>query len=92
MAAGGYELRALVGATETLQRHQPILAIELHVRRDQSKADAILAFLSKQGYGYAHIFKPKLFSLNKPRFIKIPISEFKDYPVKNHKIVAFTFD
>ena len=92
MAAGGYELKALEGASETLQRHQPILALELHAKKDKLKASNILMFLKSQGYGYAHIFKPKIFSLNKPRFIKIPISEFKDYPVKNHKIVAFTFD
>ena len=92
MAAGGYELKALEGASDTLQKHQPILAIELHVRKDQSKTDSILAFLSRQGYGYAHIFKPKIFSINRPRFIKIPISEFSSYPVKNHKLVAFTFD
>ena len=92
MAAGGYELKALEGASETLQRHQPILALELHVKRDRSKASSILTFLLSQGYGYAHIFKPKFFSLNKPKFVKVPISEFHDYPIKNHKIVVFTFD
>ena len=92
MAAGGYELKALEGASDTLQRHQPILALELHVKRDRSKASSILTFLLSQGYGYAHIFKPKFFSLNKPKFVKVPISEFHDYPIKNHKIVVVTFD
>lgn len=92
MAAGGYELKALKGASETLQKHQPILALELHVRKDKLKASEIVSFLSDQGYGYVHIFKPKLFSIHSPKFIKIPITEFHHYPVKNHKIVVFTFD
>jgi FkbM family methyltransferase len=88
----GYELKALQGATETLQKHQPMLVLEFHVKKDKTKTDAILSFLAAQGYGYAHIFKPNFFSRAKPKFVKVPLSGLENYPTKNHKMVVFTFD
>ena len=92
MNVEGYELKALQGATETLQKHQPILVLEFHVKKDKTKTDGILSFLAAQGYGYAHIFKPKFFSRAKPKFVKVPLSGLENYPTKNHKMVVFTFD
>ena len=92
MDVEGYELKALRGATETLQKHQPMLVLEFHVKKDKTKTDAILSFLAAQGYGYAHIFKPKFFSRAKPKFVKVPLAGLENYPTKNHKMVVFTFD
>ncbi len=92
MDVEGYELKALQGATQTLQRHQPMLALELHVKKNPSEVGKILAFLTGQGYAYAHLFKPRLMSKRKPEFVKIPLSELENYSAKNHKMVVFTFD
>ena len=69
-----------------------MLALELHVKKNPSEVDKILAFLTGQGYAYAHLFKPRLMSKRKPEFVKIPLSELENYSAKNHKMVVFTFD
>jgi hypothetical protein len=72
----GHELKALQGASDTLKIHHPILALELHVKKERTQSEDILEFLEQQGYGYAHVFKSNFFKRSKSKFIKIPINEF----------------
>jgi len=86
----GHELKALQGASDTLKIHHPILALELHVKKERTQSEDILEFLEQRGYEYAHIFKSNFFKRSKSKFIKIPINEFNRLPKKNHKMVLFT--
>ena len=90
MDVEGYELKALKGAAETLKKHQPILALELHVKKNAAEAKQILELLIDQGYEYAYLLRPRLFSKIKAAFVKVPLREFVTYSPKNHKMVVFT--
>lgn len=49
----GFEMKAIIGAKETILKYQPILFIELcdkHLRHFGSSATVLLAYLSKLGY------------------------------------------
>jgi len=86
----GHELKALQGASDTLKIHHPILALELHVKKERTQSEDILEFLEQRGYGYAHVLKSNFFKRSKSKFIKIPINEFNRLSKKNHKMVLFT--
>ena len=49
MDVEGHELSVLKGATQTLKNHRPILALELHARKDSQKATQIMVFLQQLG-------------------------------------------
>ncbi len=86
----GHELETLKGASQTLQKYYPILALELHAKKERSQSDSILSFLQEKGYKYVHIFKSNFFTISKPVFVKISLNKFKGLPKKNHKMVLFT--
>jgi hypothetical protein len=68
MNVEGYELKALQGATETLQKHQPMLVLEFHIKKDKTKTDAILSFFSSSRLRLCSYFQAKIFF---PRQTKI---------------------
>ncbi len=86
----GHELRALKGAAGTLIKFQPVLAVEMHVKKDKAESELVVALLRNLGYEYAHWFKPNYWSMDKSEFIQIPINKFFDLRSKNHKMVLFT--
>jgi len=92
MDVEGYELEALKGASETLEKYQPILALELHVKKERLQSESILGFLQEKDYKYAHVFKPNFFINSKSMFVRVLLSEFNELPSKNHKMVLFTVD
>lgn len=90
MDVEGHELKALQGASDTLNTHHPILALELHVKKERTQSEDILEFLEQMGYKYAHVFRSNILMRSKPAFIKTPINKFSELPRKNHKMVLFT--
>jgi hypothetical protein len=62
MDVKGYKLKALKDAAETLQKHRPILALDLHVKKNVTGAKHILELLIDHGYEYAHLLRPSLLS------------------------------
>ena len=86
----GHELRALKGAVDTLIKFRPLLAIEMHVKKDKAESELVVALLRNLGYKYAYCLKPNYWSMDKSEFIQIPINKFLDLRSKNHKMVLFT--
>ncbi len=90
MDVEGHELSVLKGATQTLKNHRPILALELHARKDSQKATQIMVFLRQLGYNYVYYMSIDYLSKNIFNFKKIAINNVKKLPRKNHKMVLFT--
>ncbi len=86
----GHELRALKGAVDTLIKFRPLLAIEMHVKKDKAESELVVALLRNLGYKYAYCLKPNYWSMDKSEFIQIPINKFLDLRSKNHKMVLFS--
>ncbi|MAJ80292.1 MAG: hypothetical protein CMK30_03025 [Porticoccaceae bacterium] len=86
----GHERSALRGASQTLKDHRPILALELHAKKDFQEAVRIMEFLQQLGYNYAYYLTINYLSPDISHFKKIPIDNFYKLPRKNHKMVLFT--
>jgi len=90
MDVEGHELEALKGAVTTLKKYCPVLALELHAKKEPAKSLEILSFLDHNGYKHAHVFEANFFSQRKPRFVKSSLNQFGRLLKKNHKMVLFT--
>ena len=85
----GHELMVLQGAKLTLEKHKPIVALEMHFKKDIKNNLDILELLEKIGYSQAYILKNRLFGSSNYFFSDMPISEFKNLPTRNYKMVLF---
>ena len=85
----GHELMVLQGAKLTLEKHKPIVALEMHFKKDIKNNLDILELLEKIGYRQAYILKNRLFGSSNYFFSDMPISEFKNLPTRNYRMVLF---
>ena len=85
----GHELMVLKGAKSTLEKYKPIIALEMHFKKDIKNNLDILELLEKFGYRRTYILRNRLFDANNYFFKDMSISEFKNLPKRNYKMVLF---
>ena len=85
----GHELMVLQGAKSTIIQHKPMIALEMHFKKDIKNNVEILDLLEELGYQQTYILRYRFFGALNYFFKNMSISEFRNLPIRNYRMVLF---